>query len=216
MVGNDWRMSYEKSEIIDIYLEEIIKHFDTFEHLLNARIGTLFTDEYIKIRGRICSAFCTLPVAQGQNRKIYTWALCQAFVFSPDALIVVFTDDWDDLDIESRCILLFHELKHLKHKETPGGKPCYSQMGNPILEMVGHDLGEFYEVIAKFGAWSADISIVESLLKKKNKSNIMRPVVRAINKRIKEAERINEIVDKVFEEHIAEKKEEENGREQRE
>jgi hypothetical protein len=180
-------MSYQKSEILDIYIEEVIKHFETFEHLREGKIGALFTDDYIKIKGNMCSAFCTLPVAQGQNRKLYTWSLETSFCFSPDALIVVFTDDWDDLDVESRSILIFHELKHLKHKETPGGKPCYSDMGNPILEMVGHDLGEFYEVVAKFGAWSADISLFESLLKTKKNVNIMKPVVKAIEKRIKDS-----------------------------
>jgi predicted metallopeptidase len=133
----------------------IIEAFpETFEHLVEAEIGYLFTEEEIFSKGTRKSAYAIMPTAMGQNRKLYTWALEKAFGFLPDALIVADREIWEDLTVAQKVALVYHELRHVAHAHSKAGEPRYSEEdGRPILEIVDHDISEFLDVADVFGAW---------------------------------------------------------------
>ena len=141
---------------------------DDFEHLEEASIGYLMTNKELKIRGRLCAAFVTIPNAQGQDRWIYQWALTHRFGFMPDILMVANTEVWEEYSEEARVALVHHELCHIHQKESSRGPVFSKDDGRPELILVDHDLGEFFSVIGKYGEWQAGVRIFKARLKDKS------------------------------------------------
>lgn len=151
---------YEISREIAAYARAIIETFpDEFDHLEEARIGYLMTPEEIKIRGRYCAAFVQMPQVQGNAGAILLWALEHTFSFAPDVLMVVSEEYWQEADDTSKVALVYHELCHVKQKESTRGPVFSKDDGRPVLHLIDHDLGEFFDVVGKFGDWDAGIRV---------------------------------------------------------
>ena len=63
--------------------------------------------------------------------------------------IVVWKKAWDELKVEQREALVFHELKHAAIE--------FDRDGFPRLTTVGHDIEEFDEVVRRYGVWLEDV-----------------------------------------------------------
>lgn len=145
---------FTKSTEVESYAKAIIEVFnDRFEHLEDCRTGYLFSQEIeIVIQGKKKDGYACMPTAMGQNRKLYEWALEEAFGFLPDALIVVWEEGWLESEPEDKVILVFHELMHIAHKTNKDGEPMYSnEDGRPQYCIGGHDVEEFKAVAEVFG-----------------------------------------------------------------
>lgn len=147
------------SEEVAGYARAVIAHFDdTLDHLSEARIAYLLTDEELKIRGKYAGACVFMPDAQGQNRRVYHWALARIFGDLPDVIMVVQREFWEECDDTAKVALVYHELRHIRQHESSKG-PCFSKEdGRPILKLVDHDLGEFNDVARLFGEWEPGLT----------------------------------------------------------
>lgn len=127
------------------------KYFqERFDHLDELGMVALFAGEEIVVHQRRKAAFVAIPQAQGQNRKIYTWALETLFGFPPDIVMVVDYEHWKTLDDHGKLGLVYHELRHVVQKEGRRG-PMFDEEGRPVLELQDHDVEEFTDVAGIFG-----------------------------------------------------------------
>ncbi len=74
---------------------------------------------------------------------------------------------WQAFSTEQRIALVYHELRHLAHKHTARGMPCYDENGDPVIEIQGHDVEEFFDVAARFGAWNMNLDALRATLNDK-------------------------------------------------
>ena len=114
---------YERSPSLQAYAQAIIEAFpDVFDHLVDADIGYLFTNQEITMRGQRKAGFVTQPNAQGQDRYIYPWALKVAFGFVPELLVVIDHQVWEVMPDHARIALLYHENLRLEAHPFRGGR----------------------------------------------------------------------------------------------
>ena len=158
-------MSFSRAPEVEAHARAIAGAFgERFEYLAEASVGYLWAADEIVVQGRLKAGYAMLPTAMGQTRKILDWALAVVFGKRLDALVVVHQETWDGLSPRARVALVYHELCHLKHRHTQSGKPCYAPDGRPVLEIAGHDLEEFEEVLARFGTWHEGLAALRAIL----------------------------------------------------
>lgn len=169
------------SEEVAKYARAVINHFsDKFDFLEEARIAYLVTDEDLKVRGRCCAACVFFPDAQGQNRRIYHWALTEIFGHLPQVIMLVQEECWQDFDDTARIALIYHELRHLRQKETNKG-PSFDDEGLPVLQMIDHDIGEFDDVARLFGEWEPGLTHFRRELDNNEARVDVGPIIELIN-----------------------------------
>lgn len=156
-------MSFERFVELQSMSKVIIK-LAPFDHLSDALIGYLKTDEEIRMQGREKAAYVIIPTAMGQNRKIFNWALAEVFGHLPDAMMVVNEDAWIGMTQDQKIALVYHELSHIAQKTTKDGDPIYTEEGQPVLNLVGHDTEEFVSVADRFGAWHDGLTMLRRAL----------------------------------------------------
>ena len=129
---------------------------EEFGHLEGALVACLFAADEVELRlqGRQKSAMVVQPQAMGSvSNRLIEWAL-RGQVGEHDMLLVVQEWHWRGMNEEQRAALVYHELMHLRQKQTPRGKPMFSkETGRPVLEILGHDIEEFEGTVRHFGAW---------------------------------------------------------------
>jgi hypothetical protein len=166
-------MSFEQSKELKRYAKAIIVEFsETFEHLEDGNIGYLLTEDELKSAGKYLAGFACIPQVQSKQRNIYTWAVEIALGFMPDALIVIQKYIWEEFSDEAKVALMYHELRHIVHAKSPSMKPKYNTVtGQPIYEIVGHDVEEFLDVTELFGAWESGLVGIKHALNIKNRDD---------------------------------------------
>lgn len=168
-------MAYTITPEIAAYAAAIIQTFkDRFEHLGECRIGYIFTDEEIRMQGKVKAGMVIMPSAMGQNRTLYEWALSQTFDFKddiyeesvwPDVVMIVNSDCWEVYNAVQRVMLVYHEMLHIAQATTKDGEERYSEEdGRPLYSIIGHDVEEFEEVAELFGAEVGNKVFAQSLL----------------------------------------------------
>lgn len=158
-------MSFIQSQELESMARAVMSVFtEIFEHLEEASIGYLMGDDEIVIKGSRKAAYAIIPTAMGQNRKIFNWALENVFGTLPDALIVAHADTWEELTSDQKVALVYHELRHICQRHSKEGEPMFSEEGQPVLEIVDHDVEEFLDVADTFGAWHDGLKAFQGAL----------------------------------------------------
>lgn len=151
-----------------------------YEHLREARIGTLWTNVE-----RIKGEHLTLGTAQLFRDVGDRWTVGRTL----QQLREWFGDWWDDdadddpyphfiitiyapaaaeMNDPSFAALCAHELRHCGQKRDRWGEPKFDRDGNPEWTIVGHDVEEFVSVVEDFGieaAGPAAVRFVEAARK---------------------------------------------------
>lgn len=106
---------------------------------------------------RILGTAC-MPGVTGSLASLFDQLLEDAVGYMPDFLITLNSDYWSVASDREREILVFHELLHCgQEKDQYGGDKYRKSDGAPVLGMVAHDIEEFGDVVARYGAWKGDI-----------------------------------------------------------
>lgn len=106
---------------------------------------------------RILGTAC-MPAVSGSLSSLFDQLLEDAVGYTPDFLITLNSDYWQTASDREREILVFHELLHCGQAKDQFGADKYRKSdGAPVLGMVAHDLEEFCDVVARYGAWKGDI-----------------------------------------------------------
>lgn len=122
-------------------------------HLEYAEIGWLWTSAEHKDRNRTALGMCQLvPPAQAKWSSARTqFQLAEWFGTVPDFVITISAVAAVDLDDWSFCALIEHELSHAA-QDMLNGFPRFTKEGYPVFRVVGHDVEEFVDVVARYGA----------------------------------------------------------------
>lgn len=132
----------------------------TFQHLKDGEATILFlmrTKERIKAERRILGTMA-LPRFSGELGAIGTWMLARLCDGLPDFIMTLDATWWQQATALQREALVFHELLHAVHASDKEGAPKFTEEGNPVWGIVGHDLEEFNAVVERYGAWLPDIA----------------------------------------------------------
>lgn len=124
------------------------------EHLIDARIGVLWTNAINQRHQRLVLATAEIPVAMGGGwkRARHDYQLRQWFDAEPDFLLTFSAPDCARLDDRAFCALVDHELRHCAQAEDAHGSPRFNQQtGAPIFALRGHDSEEFIGTARLFG-----------------------------------------------------------------
>lgn len=99
-----------------------------------------------------------MPRVTGSLAGLFDQLLEDTIGYRPDFLIRINAEWWDQASDREREILIFHEVKHCGQAVDRYGAPRFTRETNaPVLAMVSHDLEEFNDVVARYGAWKSDI-----------------------------------------------------------
>lgn len=130
-----------------------------FAHLRDgeARIAWLMRTHEEVMGGRQVLGTVFMPKVQGRLKDVFIWLLEEKFPEGVDFLIILDADYWDESDDRLREILIFHELCHAIQKVDQYGSPRFDEDGNPVWGLRGHDVEEFTDVVARYGAWNEDL-----------------------------------------------------------
>lgn len=124
------------------------------------RWGFVFRDEEKWTQhGRSILGTACMPGVNGALSGLFEQLLEDAFGYWPDFLITLNAGWWAMASDREREILVFHELKHCDQAKDPFGAPKFSRTtGMPVITIVGHDVEEFNDVVARYGAWKGDLA----------------------------------------------------------
>lgn len=123
-------------------------------HLRHAEIGWLWTNAEHFERNRQAAGVCRMigPTQKKWGRQLADFHLSQMFGMVPDFVITISVPIAATIDDWSFCALIEHELSHAAQDVSLDGEPRFTKDGNPIFRMVGHDVEEFVDVVARYGA----------------------------------------------------------------
>jgi hypothetical protein len=129
------------------------------EHLLDARIGVLWTNVINDRQMRHVMATAEIPQTMGSawkkaraDQQLRDW-----FQFVPDFVLTFSAPDCLELDDRSFCALIEHELYHCAQAEGVDGPKFDRLTGAPIYAIRGHDVEEFTAVVQRYGPTSAAV-----------------------------------------------------------
>lgn len=125
------------------------------EHLLEARIGVLWTNVINVSKMRHVLATAEIPQTMGSrwksaraDQQMRDW-----FEMAPDFVLTFYAPDCRMLDDRSFCALIEHELYHCAQAEDQYGDPKFDrQTGRPMYAIRGHDVEEFVGVVKRYGS----------------------------------------------------------------
>jgi hypothetical protein len=133
-------------------------HNEAHGHLHDAAIGWLWTNYGNSSRGRTVVGECRLvrPLQNTWTSAQSHYQLMKWFGHLPDFVITISAEaaEWDDW---SFCALIEHELYHAAQAEDEFGMPRFTKEGLPIFTMRGHDVEQFVDVVARYGATAAGV-----------------------------------------------------------
>ncbi len=129
-------------------------------HLREAPIGWLWTTAVATNHDRQVAGQCKLvgPMSSKWSSAMAHFQLRQWFGYVPDILITISAlharqaDDW------AFCALIEHELYHVGQATDMYDMPRFNRDGYPILEMRAHDVEEFTDVVARYGAQATGVA----------------------------------------------------------
>lgn len=129
-------------------------------HLLDMRIGWLLTNIRYVSRGRLVGGRAEMgsapPGMFGWNRCRWEHQLREWFGPIPEFVITLFAPYMARARPMEVCALIDHELCHCAQKTDDHGNPRFHQAtGEPLAAIVAHDVEEFVEVVARWGAGAA-------------------------------------------------------------
>jgi hypothetical protein len=131
------------------------------EHLLDARIGVLWTNVINERQQRHILATAEIPQVMGGawKRGRFEQQLRDWFGGGvPDFLLTFSGPDCRELDDRSFCALVEHELYHCAQALDRFGAPRFNDVsGLPVYAIRGHDVEEFTAVVRRYGPTSSAV-----------------------------------------------------------
>jgi hypothetical protein len=135
------------------------------EHLAEAKIGWLWTTAENRNRDRAVAGECRLvpPMQRKWASALQHWLWRYLFDEVPDFVITIdagyaqVCDDW------SFCALIEHELCHAGQAVDGDGAPRFTAEGGPMFALLGHDVEQFHDVVARYGARAAGVEVMARL-----------------------------------------------------
>jgi hypothetical protein len=130
------------------------------EHLLDARLGVLWTNAIHVRQMRSILATAEIPQTMGgawkrgrAEQQLRDWFHCE-----PDFVLTFYGPEVATLDDRSFCALIEHELYHCAQaKDEFGGPKFHRETGAPIYAIRGHDVEEFTPVVERYGPTSSAV-----------------------------------------------------------
>ena len=99
----------------------------------------------------------TKTLAQGAFKDLFTMMLERLLGFVPQYVVVLDANFWEGASDTQREALIWHELAHVRHGVDQYGAQRYDRDGNPVYELVSHDIEAFRSEVARYGAWTPAI-----------------------------------------------------------
>lgn len=135
-------------------------HNPTHGHLAQAHLGFLWTAVENHRQGRTVLGQAEMP-----NPKGGKWAIARQeyqlrgwFGGLPDFVITINADYASECGDAEFCALVEHELLHCAQARDEWGAPRFNrETGRPIFAMRGHDVEEFTDIVARYGADAAGV-----------------------------------------------------------
>jgi Putative phage metallopeptidase len=123
-------------------------------HLNDAKIGWLWTTAEGINRDRLVAGECTRVLAPRRTfgSAMRHWQLDQWFGEQPDFVITISAWLASEMDDPTFCALIEHELCHAAQDTDINGDPRFDREGHPVFRIIGHDVEEFVDVVARYGA----------------------------------------------------------------
>jgi hypothetical protein len=149
--------AWAKAMFID---DDALMQSGEHEHLQQAGIGFLWTNEQNERRGRMILGTCQMLPPSGDKWSVgrATAQLRGWFGEMPDFLIMIYAPAALVMDDASFSALVFHELMHAGQRRDQYGAPMFSKdTGAPLWAMRGHDIEQFVSVVRMFGARAAGV-----------------------------------------------------------
>lgn len=178
-------------------------HEQAFLTSVGVRWAFVFRDEGEWNRGgKMILGTACMPSVTGALSGLFEQLLGDAVGYWPDFLITLNGAYWEQATDLEREILVFHELKHCGQAKDQYGNPKFRKSdGGPVLSMVAHDVEEFSDVVARYGAWKGDLrDFLDAAArgpKKPNSKVRPAPDLAAIAERAEEMIRTGEMFDAV-------------------
>jgi hypothetical protein len=140
--------------------ERLVNEVPRFSHLKEGEALIMFVFRMApKARNkRTILGQISLPKFQGSLGDLAAWLLaiaCQGHM--PDYMMILDNEFWQAATPTMREALVFHELCHTIHETDKEGELRFNDAGRPVFGLQGHDLEEFNDVVARYGAWLPDV-----------------------------------------------------------
>ena len=130
-------------------------------------VGFLLREKELVNQGRRILGTCHMPQVQGRLGPLFDWMLERTLGYVPVFLFVLDAEWWRQASDREREILMFHEMLHAGIAKDNDGCPRFNrQTGEPSWAIRGHDIEEFNEVVARYGAWSPDVQAFLAAVKR--------------------------------------------------
>lgn len=143
-----------------IIAETGILHNEDHEHLADAKIGFLWTNQECNKGMRRIVGQAEITMYQGTTwqkaRMIYQ--LANWFGHIPDFVITIDANYANECTDTEFCALVEHELYHCAQKLNAFGMPKFHRDGSPDYGIRGHDVEEFVGVVRRYGATSESVA----------------------------------------------------------
>lgn len=122
-------------------------------HLIDADLAFLWASTGFQKAGRVVlgQAEQVMFRAGGWQKARQEQQMMEWFGRVPAFLITLAADYCATCSDVEFCALVGHELNHIGHASDPHGVPAFDKKGRPKLRIVGHDVEEFVEVVARYG-----------------------------------------------------------------
>jgi hypothetical protein len=136
--------------------------------LADAKIGWLWTNYDAAQHSRPIWGECRLvpPVQAKWASALTNFHYRDLFGEVPDFIITIAAEPAADMDEWSFCALIEHELCHAAQLHDEFGMPRFTRDGDPLFGIIGHDVEQFVDVVARYGAGP---SMVEEMVRVANK-----------------------------------------------
>jgi len=141
------------------YYDKLLASCQEHAHLADgeAVVDFLFVRDTIEMKGREILGSVHLPSVQGQLKNVFIWMIVNTFGRLPHFLVTLDKSYWNSCDERHQEILIYHEMCHMIHKENKDGELRFDMYGDPVWGIRGHDVEEFIQTVARYGAYSDDI-----------------------------------------------------------
>ena len=122
-------------------------------HLRTANIAALWTNVEFEDGLMPVAGMAEIVRVNGKPwpRAERTDHLCLLHGNIPQARIWIYAPYAVKCDDASFCALVEHELYHLAHKHDKNSEPMFDDEGRPVLTKRAHDVGEFIEIVRRYG-----------------------------------------------------------------
>lgn len=97
-------------------------------------------------------------MAQGGFKELFAQLLAGMLGFSPQFVMVLDNQFWQQATDIQREVLIFHNLLRCKQALDRYGAPRFDSDGLPVYSLRAPDVEAFTETVVKYGAYSSEIS----------------------------------------------------------